>query len=187
MLLRYQRAHSHCGQTLPFPLFLPTQHKTQPPTMTASTAVQITKLQVTSTYRTITRLIKLLPANQQPEKQLDEIRQAFRKNASLTDQDEIQTRMNKAGEKIAFLRIVTPKKKPNVEDKSGQVSSKRWIYTKDGPVEIDADGKGTMRDSNGRVVSNFGGKNMDPCHVKTHNGQLKRMGFANNLHAKGLF
>lgn len=66
----------------------------------------------------------------------------------------------------------------------GGGASKRWVYTKDGAIQVE--GKGTVRDG-GRVLSNWDGQNMDPCSVSKHNGQLKRMGFLNNLHAKGLF
>ncbi len=75
------------------------------------------------------------------------------------------------------------------EDASNSSSSssngtKRWVYTKDGKIEIDGSNKAR---GGGRVHSNWDGKNLDPCAVKTHNGQLRRMGFQNNLHAKGLF
>eukprot|EP00558_Chaetoceros_sp_UNC1202_P008719 CAMPEP_0197248002 /NCGR_PEP_ID=MMETSP1429-20130617/32612_1 /TAXON_ID=49237 /ORGANISM="Chaetoceros sp., Strain UNC1202" /LENGTH=156 /DNA_ID=CAMNT_0042709063 /DNA_START=34 /DNA_END=504 /DNA_ORIENTATION=+ len=156
--------------------------------MASSAAAQVTtRAQIISSYRTITRLVKLLPSNQKPEKQLTEVRQTFQKNASLTDPDEISSLLNKAGEKIAYLRIVTPKKKISSAASEKGTSTTRWIYTKEGAVEIGKDGKGTLRDGKGRVVSNWSGKNMDPCSIKTHSGQLKRMGFANNLHAKGLF
>jgi len=54
--------------------------------------------------------------------------------------------------------------------------------------EIKGNGTGgTLRGPDGRVISNWNGKNMDPCSVNIHKGQLKRMGFQNNLHAKGIF
>lgn len=149
-----------------------------------ASAVNASKSNVLSTYRTLTRLVKLLPSNQKPEKQLQELRQTFRKNAALTDEMEIKTCIQQAGEKIAYLRIMTPKKSSNTAAEEG--NTKRWIYTKDGPVQVEGSGAGTARDG-GRVLSNWTGSNMDPCSVKRHNTQLKRMGFQNNLHAKGLF
>ena len=142
-------------------------------------AMSATKLTILSTYRTLTRMIKLLPSKQKPEKQLQELRHTFRKNSALTDEAEIKTCIHQAGEKIAYLRIITPKK-------SSTEGNQRWIYTKDGPVQVEGSEAGTGR-SGGRVLSNWDGKNLDPCSIKTHNSQLRRMGFQNNLHAKGLF
>mmetsp|Transcript_15644 Transcript_15644/g.23439 ORF Transcript_15644/g.23439 Transcript_15644/m.23439 type:complete len:148 (-) Transcript_15644:552-995(-) len=142
----------------------------------------ITRTQILSTYRTITRLIKGLPSNQKPQQQLASVQESFRENTSLTDPLEIKSSFQKAGEKIAYYRIITPK--ASSSSTSGSNGTQRWVYTKDGAVEIDGEGKARL---NGRVISNWDGKNLDPCSIKTHQGQLKRMGFANNLHAKGLF
>lgn len=142
----------------------------------------VTKTQILSTYRTITRLIKGLPSNQKPQQQLASVQETFRENTTLTDPLEIKSSFQKAGEKIAYYRIITPKTSSNIT--SGSNGTKRWVYTKDGAVEIDGEGKARLK---GRVISNWDGKNLDPCSIKTHQGQLKRMGFANNLHAKGLF
>jgi hypothetical protein len=146
----------------------------------------ITRSNVLSTYRTLLRLIKLLPNNQKPEQQLLQARELFLKNSSLTDEEEIRSCLKQAGEKIAYLRIVTPKK--SSLSSSSSSANMRWIYTKDGPIQVDgfSEMKGTLRDGR-RVVSNWDGNNLDPCSVKIHNAQLKRMGYVNNLHAKGLF
>lgn len=137
---------------------------------------------VLSMYRNLTRLIKALPSKQKPERQLIDLRESFRKKSTLTDPIEIKESIQQAGEKIAYLRIMTPKRAVGARNASD--GTKRWVYTKDGAVQIE--GEGTKRDG-GRVVSNFDAKNLDPCSIKTHNGQLRRMGFQNNLHAKGLF
>jgi hypothetical protein len=140
---------------------------------------------VFSTYRNLTRLIKNLPSKQERIKSLETLRATYRSNALIEDPDRIKDCVKEAGEKIAYLRIVTPK--GGTSTLGSNNGSKRFIYTKDGVVEVDENGGGTRRDSNGRVVSNWDGKNLDPCAVKTHNSQLKRMGFMNNLHAKGIF
>ena len=57
---------------------------------------------------------------------------------------------------------------------------------KDGQ-RLESDATGTLRDAKGRVVSNWDGKNLDPCSVKIHKQQLHRAGFVNNHHAKGVF
>lgn len=141
----------------------------------------ITRTHILSTYRTLSRLIKGLPSNQKPQQQLASVQKTFRENTTLTDPIEIESYIQKAGEKIAYYRIITPKASSSISSSSG---TKRWVYTKDGAVEIDGEGRARL---NGRVVSNWDGNNLDPCSIKTHQGQLKRMGFANNLHAKGLF
>lgn len=149
----------------------------------ASSAAQINPSKILSSYRTLTRMIKHLPPNQKPERQLKELRETIHKNASLTDPIEIKACVQQLGEKIAYFRIITPKQRLTKANDEGN-GTKRWIYGKDGPVQVEGNISGRK---NGKVVSNFDGKNLDPCAVKTHNGQLKRMGFMNNLHAKGLF
>mmetsp|Transcript_10582 Transcript_10582/g.11675 ORF Transcript_10582/g.11675 Transcript_10582/m.11675 type:complete len:149 (-) Transcript_10582:310-756(-) len=148
----------------------------------------MSRTKVLSTYRTLYRLIHRLPDKQHdPIKNIQLLRSSYRSNAMIQDENEINQCILKAGEKIAYLRIITPKRLSSSSSFTSESSSKRFIYTKDGVVELDGDGGGTKRDSNGRVISNWDGKNLDPCSIKTHNGQLKRMGFVNNLHAKGIF
>jgi hypothetical protein len=128
---------------------------------------------IRNAYRTIARLIQRLPEKQAPVawKQLrNDFRRSNREGESTSD------RMQRAGEQIAYLRIVTPKERPS--NQSG-----RWVY-KDG--ERIEGGKGTSM-TGGRVHSNWDGNNLDPCSVKRHNQTLRRAGFRNNLHAKGIF
>ena len=66
----------------------------------------------------------------------------------------------------------------------GQSKSKTYVYNKGG--------EGASEVGEGKIVerarvSNFDGKNLDPCQVKRHYHGLKRCGFVNNLHAKGIF
>jgi len=42
------------------------------------------------------------------------------------------------------------------------------------------EGKSTLL-KKGTTVSNWDGKNLDPCSVKRHNSQLRRAGFMNNV------
>jgi hypothetical protein len=131
---------------------------------------------VLGTYRSLAKLVRRMPSTQQPGA-LQQLREGYRKNVQETNPDAIDRLIEEAGKKIAFLRIVTPKETTN------QSGVTRWVYR---AGEKDANGKATARKS-GQVVSNFTGSNLDPCNVKRHNQQLKRMGFVNNLHAKGLF
>jgi hypothetical protein len=78
--------------------------------------------------------------------------------------------------------MTMPKTKARGESEGG---GGRWVY-KDGKRLACEEG-GTLRDANGRVVSNWSGKNMDPDSIKRHKQQLNRAGFVNNGHAKGVF
>lgn len=131
-------------------------------------------IQVRQKYRSLARLIKKLPENQS-EKGWNELRSSFR--APLGVEESLDTRFEEAEKRESFLRMITPKEKSS--NQSGT-----WVY-KDGKR---LEGHGATRlDANGKVVSNWDGKNLDPCSVKRHNQQLKRAGFVNNSHAKGYF
>lgn len=158
-----------------------------------ASSIPINQAAVLSAYRALSRLVKNLPLSQKPHLQFEALQKQFRSNASLTEISEIQSCLQKAGEQIAYLRIITPKSAQRNSQSDSQSDTKqqgktRLLYTKDGVVEIkEGESAGQVRGPNGRVVSNWDGKNLDPCSVKTHNTQLKRAGFMNNLHAKGLF
>lgn len=128
-------------------------------------------------YRSLARLVERLPDSKKQTAVRDEMRTGFR--APLGADETLDSRLKTAGEKIAFLRIITP---AGTNQSSG--GGGRWVY-KNGKRMEDGDTK--TRDGGGKVHSNWDGKNMDPCSVKRHTQQLKRAGFANNLHAKGIF
>jgi len=155
----------------------------------------MSKTNVLSTYRSLLRLIASMPDKTQKAQFLSQTQSSFRAHKTETDGVKIQALLQMAGEKIAYLRIITP---IDVKRRRGRSSleeqqatpSKRYIYTKDGVEEIGASTEtspGTPNRSTGRVVSNWDGKNLDPCAVKRHAQSLDRAGFKNNLHAKGLF
>eukprot|EP00563_Minutocellus_polymorphus_P021121 CAMPEP_0197718922 /NCGR_PEP_ID=MMETSP1434-20131217/2883_1 /TAXON_ID=265543 /ORGANISM="Minutocellus polymorphus, Strain CCMP3303" /LENGTH=154 /DNA_ID=CAMNT_0043303617 /DNA_START=22 /DNA_END=486 /DNA_ORIENTATION=- len=149
----------------------------------AAAAAATPRTTVLSTYRILSRLVRCMPESKQAPA-LQELREGYRKNIS-APQDQVQDLINEAGKKIAYLRIITPKREWTGSAAGAERSedgTTRWVYSSDGK----SDGKGTVRKS-GQVHSNWDGSNMDPCSVKRHNQQLKRAGFANNLHAKGLF
>ena len=147
------------------------------PAQLAAAATATKSSIVINTYRSLAKLIRRMPEKQQAGA-WTQLRDGYRKNVDESDPETINALIEEAGNKIAFLRIVTPKQSTN------QSGVTRWVYRSSG--EKDEDGTGTARKT-GQVVSNFTGSNLDPCNVKRHNQQLKRMGFANNLHAKGLF
>lgn len=108
---------------------------------------------------------------------LEELRTSFRQPIAGAD-DSLEHRLQKAESRLSFLRMTSTRPGP-----SG-ANSGRWIY-KDGQKLENVNG--TLRDGNGRVVSNWSGNNLDPQSVSTHRKQLRRMGFRNNAHAKGFF
>ena len=131
---------------------------------------------VRSYYRTLARLIERMPKTRSSqEKALNELRTSFRR--PLAESETVEARLKVANDRISFLRITTPKSRN--EKRAGL-----YVY-KDGKL-VD-EGEATRRDANGRVVSNWDGKNLDPCSVKRHFTGLKRAGFVNNTHAKGIF
>ncbi len=147
----------------------------------AMTSASSSSAVVISTYRSLARLVSRLPEKQRPGAR-NQLREGFRRNANETSSERIVQLIHEAGEKIAFLRIVTPK--AGAGNNNNQSGIQRWVYRSSG--EKDTRKQGTRRKT-GMVVSNFDGNNLDPCSVSRHNNHLKRMGFVNNLHAKGLF
>lgn len=132
--------------------------------------------QVRKAYRDLFHILRQMPAKERP-KLHDELRTRFR--LPLAANETVHDRIRKATDRAAFLRITTVKTQPRGE-------SGRWIY-KDGQ-RLESDGAtGTLRDAQGRVVSNWDGKNLDPESVTRHRKQLHRAGFVNNNHAKGIF
>lgn len=126
-------------------------------------------------YKTLARLVSRLENAKTKEHGWKELRTSFRR--PLGEGESMDDRMKSADARESFLRVITPKERPM--NQSG-----RWIYKDGKRVE---GGEGTKRDANGKVVSSFDGKNLDPEAVTRHNQQLKRAGFMNNAHAKGFF
>ena len=131
--------------------------------------------QVRKAYRDLYHILRQMPAKDRP-KHLVELRTRFRQ--PLGSNETVEDRIRKANDRASFLRITTVKTKPRGE-------AGRWIY-KDGQ-RLHSDSGGTLRDGNGKVVSNWDGKNLDPESIKRHRQQLHRAGFVNNHHAKGVF
>mmetsp|Transcript_5073 Transcript_5073/g.12844 ORF Transcript_5073/g.12844 Transcript_5073/m.12844 type:complete len:198 (-) Transcript_5073:169-762(-) len=197
--------------------------------MTVSTTTQAL---VRQKYRSLGRMVRKLPeenpysrssrsCNQlTADKGWEQLRGGFRKPVSPSET--LERRLKNADDKIAFLKMITPKEStvtsvkpmpstaskktqeeagsttPSSSSSSGQAfgfsgsgsgtggggGGGRWIYRNGERLEVS---EGTVRDSKGRVVSNWDGKNLDPEQVKRHNHHLKRLGFRNNGHAKGIF
>lgn len=130
----------------------------------------------TPTQRSIRRLYRdLLVYARSDTKNLSELRREFRKPLN---GDAVSVRVQRGQDRLSFLRIT------NVKPKQQQSGAGRWVY-KDGK-RLENVG-GTLRDATGKVVSSYDGKNLDPEAVSRHRKGLKRAGFINNAHAKGIF
>jgi hypothetical protein len=140
----------------------------------ATTASAVKAYTIRKVYRELARLIKVSPDATKSQQML----QTGFREPLLPSGSSVEQRLEVAEQKLSFLRMTTVKTGP-----SGQ--SGRWIY-KDGE-RLQSDQGGTIRDSKGRVISNFDGNNMDPESVTRHRKSLKRAGFVNNDHAKGVF
>ena len=132
----------------------------------------VTKSHIFSTYRTLLRLVRRQPES---TNQLQTFRSTFRKNALLTDEEAIKSKILEAGEKITYLRIITSKNASAPASlncysaSTNKNDTTRFIYRKVGVKEIKGDGStGTLRTSDGRVVSIWSMNNLDPCSVKIH-------------------
>lgn len=139
-------------------------------------------------YRCLGRLVNRLPETTKkgslgPEDGWKQLRQSFRE--PLKDGESLDSRLQQADDKASFLRMITPSTANTNKNCNSSSKAGRWVY-KDGK-QIPLEGNAPVRDKNGRVISNWDGKNLDPCSVKQHNYQLKRMGFRDNAHAKGIF
>ncbi|VEU33342.1 unnamed protein product [Pseudo-nitzschia multistriata] len=149
-----------------------------------------TEALVRQSYRSLLRLVHRLPeasspASLSPEESLRSLRSAFR--TPLAPGESVGDRLEEAESKRSFLKMVTPRERPSSSRRTeeGASPSRVWVYRNG--ERLERDGASRVRDKNGRVVSNWDGKNLDPDSVKQHNYQLKRMGFRNNAHAKGIF
>ncbi|MGK3740021.1 MAG: hypothetical protein ACI8RD_004155 [Bacillariaceae sp.] len=164
-------------------------------------------------YRSMCRLIKRLPeeSNNQ-ESYWSQIRTSFREPLGVNE-TALEDRIKKADDRLSFLKMITPKldhihpsssssnnsateggvqgdddntTTATTNGGGGSFGGGRWVYKNGERIEISGSSS-TVRDSKGRVISNWDGKNLDPDSVKQHNHQLKRMGYLNNSHAKGIF
>lgn len=94
----------------------------------------------------------------------------------VSDEAELAKRLKLFEDKVAFLRMQTPKVGLS------QTGRSRVVYRRDGTKD---DGRGTPRDK--ARHTNWDGSNMDPDSVARHFHGLKRAGFTSNAHAKGFF
>mmetsp|Transcript_4964 Transcript_4964/g.7664 ORF Transcript_4964/g.7664 Transcript_4964/m.7664 type:complete len:169 (-) Transcript_4964:250-756(-) len=151
-------------------------------TATTTTTTDL-KTTVKDTYRVLARLIDRLPNEKQRASSKQQLREGYQRHANATI-EQVHDLIHEAGERIAYLRIITPKDR--YRDAREQSGGRRWVYrSSNGNGGPEENGKATVRVN--AAVSNWNETNMDPDSVKRHYSGLKRAGFKNNLHAKGIF
>jgi hypothetical protein len=187
--------------------------------MSMSTATNpATKQAVRQAYREFVHLLKhqqkssASQSTKQKSLSLRDVRQAFRQPLQEDKGETVESRLQQAESRLAFLRMTSTRmgqskyqagKSTAKSDSPNQLESSKdttdenytgrtlFVYKDGQRYEVGAstvDGEVTLRDNaGGRVHTNWDGKNLDPDSVRRHKQQLKRAGFVNNLHAKGIF
>jgi hypothetical protein len=100
-----------------------------------------------------------------------QIRTKFRESSGIQDPVAIEEMLKSANSTLGYLRMITPREKTN--DVEERIS--RMVVGEDKKL------------SSRKAVTNWSGSNMDPDSVRRHYAGLKRAGFKNNAHAKGMF
>jgi hypothetical protein len=120
------------------------------------------------------------------------MRQQFR--LPLSENESIDDRLRQGHSRLSFARMNAIQYKPRLKQRNGDNTTdpspsshhQRFIY-KDGKRYDVNEMKATLRTDKGYTISPFDGKNLDPESVTRHKKSLRRAGFVNNSHAKGIF
>eukprot|EP00814_Leptocylindrus_danicus_P022646 CAMPEP_0116048858 /NCGR_PEP_ID=MMETSP0321-20121206/29828_1 /TAXON_ID=163516 /ORGANISM="Leptocylindrus danicus var. danicus, Strain B650" /LENGTH=111 /DNA_ID=CAMNT_0003531191 /DNA_START=170 /DNA_END=505 /DNA_ORIENTATION=- len=111
---------------------------------------------------------------------MKQLRDGFVRNRDAPESD-VPSLLKEADTKAAFLRVTTPRSAHR--NRGSQSGTTTWVYRQGG--EVQEGGKSSVVEK--ARVSNWSGNNFDPCSLKRHQAGLRRAGFMNNAHAKGLF
>lgn len=167
---------------------------------------EITAAMVRSLYRDFLHIVKVqqeqskamtTKSQSQRKDALQQIRDEFRQpilNDTTGSTSSIESRYQYGINRFSFLRMNTIQYKPrthnNNSNNSGtETGTERYIYKNGQRFALHSiQEDGTLRNNQrGYVISPYDGKNLDPQSVTRHRQSLKRAGFINNLHAKGMF
>ena len=134
----------------------------------------VVRTNVLTAYKRLLTLAKMMPNEKERVKAVGQIKSEFRKNVDEHSDDVVKEMLKKANSSMSFLNIVTPKRAGT----KGQESRRARMVFGKGAKDVSRDGS---------AVSNWHGGNMDPDSVSRHNAGLRRAGFRDNAHAKGVF
>ena len=133
-----------------------------------------------------------------PNDPLQQVRDEFRRPilSDPSGSNTIESRYHYGINRFAFLRMNTTHYKPRARNQttnensgSADTGTERYIYKNGQRYALHSIQEGGTLRSNqrGYVISPYDGKNLDPQAVTRHRQNLKRAGFINNSHAKGMF
>ena len=166
---------------------------------------EITPAMIRTLYRDFVHIVKVQQKQPKtkptmPVNPLHQIREEFRQplsnNTSTTHTastaSTVEARYQHGINRFAFLRMNTTHYKPRTYNHTNTGSdngTERYIYKNGQRFQLHSIGKdATFRNNQrGYVVSPYDGKNLDPESVTKHRKNLRRAGFVNNEHAKGIF
>ena len=188
-----------------------------PETSSSQISKSITSAMIRSLYRDFIHIVKVQqkqskPKTKKPQLQptnpLQQVRDEFRQptfnETRGTSTTTIESRYQYGINRLSFLRMNTIQCKPRTHnyakdasntsgtDTTGTTTStgtERYMYKNGQRYALHSIQDGTLRNNqrSGYVISPYDGKNLDPQSVTRHRQSLKRAGFINNLHAKGMF
>jgi hypothetical protein len=168
---------------------------------------EITAAMVRSLYRDFLHILKVqqkqskamtTKSQSQRKDPLQQVRDEFRQpllNDTTGSTSSIESRYQNGINRFSFLRMNTVQYKPRTHNHTNsynagtETGTERYIYKNGQRFALHSiQEDGTLRNNQrGYVISPYDGKNLDPQSVTRHRQSLKRAGFINNLHAKGMF
>ncbi len=140
---------------------------------------------VLSAYRNLLKTVRQVPAKKRYEI-LAQIRTEFRSNSSETSAEKIGEMLKKAQSSLGYIKVISPR------TRSGQSGTTKIVFGNNSSNgNGDGSDGGSSSDLNkplkNKPISNWTGSNIDPDSLARHNANLRRAGFRDNAHAKGIF
>lgn len=125
-------------------------------------------------YLRLLRSTKTISNIKQRIETQNQIKESFRQNKSIDNKQVIDDMLLKAQSSLSYIKIISTKVKS--ESPNGIT---RIVFNNKEMNENQTNER--------KPISNWTGTNMDPDAVSRHYHGLKRAGFQNNSHAKGIF
>ncbi|CAM9091123.1 unnamed protein product, partial [Phaeothamnion confervicola] len=126
-------------------------------------------------YKQLLAMSRRLPSEKEREAALRGVREGFRGNLGVQDQERVGTLLREAESRLGFLKIVTPGRGGRVD--GGQT---RIVY-RGGKALEGAEARRRDRAAH----ANWSGSNLDPDAVTRHRQTLGRAGFMDHAQVMG--
>ena len=137
-----------------------------------------TRQNVLHMYKNMLKMVRQVPAKKRYE-MLNQIRSEFRGNATESSPERVSELIKKAQSSMSYIKVITPRTRSS----GPQDGVTKLVFNGNGSSTSD----GTSKASSFKPITNWTGSNINPDSLARHNASLKRMGFRDNAHAKGLF